>query len=275
MGPLSLNNLMKLVLIGCGNMGSAIVRALLKNSESIFASVEVFDHNSDKSGALGELGCTVVPALSDLEIDDSTVVLAAVKPQNMDELLQSLNGRFAPDALLVSIAAGVSIERLTHESGHQGVVRVMPNTPILVGEGASGWMAAPSVNDAQKQVIQRLFESFGAASEVKSEDQLDMVTALSGCGPAYVFYFLEALIQGATKLGLSTEEAHHLAVQTLQGGLALAKDTSSIEDLQTLRANVTSKGGSTEQAIGVMDESGFKAMVSMAMRAAYDRTKTL
>lgn len=299
---------MKLFVIGCGNMGSAMVKALLgragtaNNSKGqpstdgpttgstannpVFESITVFDHSRERSNALGTLGAHVVNAVDEMNISADGAVLIAVKPQDLEPVFKVLKGKMAEGSLVISIATGVPIARFVEGTGCSRVVRVMPNTPVLVGAGASGWIASAMVTDDQKAVVKSMLESFGIAVEVDSEDQLDRLGTLSGCGPAYVYYFMEALIEGGVALGLNPEQALQLTIQTVQGGALLAthavqnnamlaENVTSLEVLQTLRAQVTSKGGVTEQAIRVFDENDFKTIVVKAMQAAYQRTQEL
>lgn len=283
---------MKLLIIGGGNMGGAMVRACMNDaratakdgacSKGLFESVTVVDSHAGKLEEFKKMGCEVATSLEGGAMTD-TMILLAVKPQDIDVVLAELKA-LVDGALLVSIAAGVSMERLVRGSGCEAVVRVMPNTPAQIGLGATGWMAGAGVSQEQKKTVAAFLELMGVAVEVESEDELDAVTALSGCGPAYVFYFMEALIEGAGKLGLSKEAAGRLAVQTVKGAAALAESATTgdgadgdsvLEALQTLRAKVTSKGGTTEQAVGVLEEAAFKATVHNAMRAAYERAREM
>lgn len=301
---------MKLLVIGCGNMGGAIIRAVLEAQEPgergrLFESVAVVDPSKEKMATFKERGCEVATSLEELRdgamAGANTMVVLAVKPQDVNSALAELKKSWEkPDgttqsagSFLVSIAAGVSMDRLIKGLGGDGsgrggiaVVRVMPNTPAQIGLGASGWMAAQSdqggavLSVEQQSAVVALLDLLGVSVEVSSEDELDAVTALSGSGPAYVFYFIEALVEGAEKLGLPREAAMRLAVQTVKGAAALAEGGearanggATLEGLKNLRAQVTSKGGTTEQAVGVLEEAGFKAMVHAAMRAAYERAK--
>ncbi len=266
---------MKLIVIGFGNMGSAIVKALQKRDEPLFASIAVLDPSEEKRAVAQDMGLEVWETLESAVIDEDSVILLAVKPQDMDDLLESLKGKLYAGALLMSIAAGVSLERLKAVSGHESIVRVMPNTPALVGKGASGWMVSEAVTAEQKDLVKKMLGSFGMAVEVTDEDQMDMVTALSGSGPAYVFYFLEALVEGGEELGLEEDVALKLALQTVVGGAALAESAKDLDGLQQLCANVTSKGGTTEKAIEMFDEGELKKLVAEAMDAAYKRAKEL
>ena len=256
---------MKLLVIGFGNMGSAIVKALLKAPDKLFEEILVMDHSEGKGRVAQEMGLRVV---SDFEPAD--VVLLAVKPQDIEDVMPKIKAD-----LVISIAAGVSLTRLSNGISSGQVVRVMPNTPALVGTGASGWVAAPQVSADQKSLVKKMLETFGVAIEVKNDDQIDAVTALSGSGPAYVFYFIESLVAGAVELGLSEDEAQKLAVQTVLGGAELAKSAAGAEELIQLRENVTSKGGTTEKALQHLEAGDFKNLITGAMESAYNRAKQL
>ena len=262
---------MKLIVIGCGNMGTAMVNAM--SNELLFDDIEVYDRSGGKYKVLGDV--TMLESLEETFIDEETTVLIAVKPQDIDEVLGMLKGRLVSETLLISIAAGVSIERLQKGAECDAVVRVMPNTPATVGKGMSAWFASPAASKEHCDLVRAMLSSFGMELEVFSEDDIDKVTALSGSGPAYFFYFLEALIAGGKALGIPEDQALKLAVQTVVGGAKMASRVNSLSDLEQLRANVTSKGGTTERAIGVFDERSLKSVVSDAMKAAYDRAKEL
>ncbi len=266
---------MKLIVIGCGNMGSAIIKGLMKREEPLFEAIFACDHSPEKGKSIQETGALFVESLSGIDIDDETVVLIAVKPQNIEPALEQIKDKLCKGTLLLSVAAGVSIEKLSQLSGHDKIVRVMPNTPTLVQKGAAGWIASPTVTAEQKTLITSMLGRFGMAIQVENEDLINSVTALSGSGPAYVFYFLEALVEGGTSLGLSEEDALQLAIQTVSGAAELAKSSSSLDDLKNLRAKVTSKGGTTEKAISSLKEANFETLITKAMEAAYKRAQEL
>lgn len=252
-------------------MGSAIVNAL--SGDTLFDDIEVYDRSGEKAKEFD--GVTVVNSIEDGFIDEETVVLVAVKPQDIDPVLKSLYGRMVQGSLLVSIAAGVSISRLQKGADCEAVVRVMPNTPVTVGEGVSAWFSSEAVTPEQRTLMAAVLSSFGMEVEVADEETIDKVTPLSGSGPAYVFYFLEALIEGGEALGLDEQQALILATQTVVGGAAMAQGVNSLDGLKQLRANVTSKGGTTERAINVFEEREFKTIIQSAMKANYDRAKEL
>jgi len=268
---------MKLFVIGCGNMAGAMVKGIQSSGVELFDDIGIVNRSREKVEPLLSEG---VSFWNDLEsamdfMDDQTMVMLGVKPQQLDPVFEQLNERIPAGALVLSIVAGVSLARLKESTGHEAVVRVMPNTPTLVGEGVSGWMASESVDNNWRTVVVNMLESFGSAVEVASDDEMDALSMISGCGPAYVFYFLESLIEGGIKLGLSEKQALDLAIETFKGGAELAREATSLIDLKKLRANVTSKGGVTEQAIRVFDEHLLKGTIEMAMKAGYDRSKEL
>lgn len=261
---------MKLLVIGFGNMGSAVVKALSGADVPLFDKILIMDRSADKKHFVQKMGHKWVN-----NFVKTDVVLIAVKPQDITKVLEDLKKILTPKTLVISIAAGVSLERLAKGLGHDRVVRVMPNTPALVNMGASGWVASKAVTKVQKKLVKKILESLGAVIEVKNDDEIDMVTALSGSGPAYVFYFMESLVEGAVKLGLFEPDALKLAIQTVRGGAELAKGVGELNELKQLRKNVTSKGGTTEQALSFMEKGGFKKIIAEAMLAAYKRAKEL
>jgi pyrroline-5-carboxylate reductase len=171
------------------------------------------------------------------------------------------------------VMAGVRIGAIVRASGSAQVVRCMPNTPALIGKGIAGMFATPAVSAAQRDDVQALFAPTGASLWVDQEEDLDAVTALSGSGPAYVFYVLEAMMQAAIEMGLSAEQGRQLALATFDGATALA--AASKETPQTLRAQVTSKGGTTFAAITSLEADAVKAAFVKALKAAQQRAREL
>jgi pyrroline-5-carboxylate reductase len=262
---------MKLGFIGGGNMAAAMIGGLLKKG---FASdaIRVAEALSERRTWLSkEFAITVEECTAQtLEAD---VLVLAVKPQQLSALLKSLPP-LKPHQLVLSIAAGVRALDISRWLGHHpAVVRAMPNTPAMVGAGIAGLYALPGVSEAQKDQASQILEAVGSAVWVTDESQIDTVTAISGSGPAYVFYFIEALEQAGVDLGLPPETARLLTLQTFFGASALAiKDQSAPAEL---RARVTSKGGTTERGILALEESGVKYAIGMAARAAAARAKEM
>ncbi len=271
-----MNHELNLAFIGGGNMAGALASGLI-GKRCGASDVHVVDINESTLEQWREKG-TSVALRPDAALSGRRVWVFAVKPQVMRETVASCKPFLQPDTLIVSIAAGISSQTISEWLGEPGrpwtrLVRCMPNTPALIGAGATGMLALPGVSDDDKAVAQQLFRSVGEVTWVDSDESLDAVTALSGSGPAYVFLFIEALIEGGQKLGLSAEQARLLALGTLNGATQLA--ALSPESPATLRDRVTSKGGTTAAALDVFKQQNFTAIVQQAMQAAYDRAADL
>jgi pyrroline-5-carboxylate reductase len=258
---------MKLGFIGGGNMAAALIGGLLQKGFAK-SDIEVAETSPERRTWLDhEFGVTVHANTEAATTSD--VIVLAVKPQQLSEILRGLPPLKA-EQLVLSIAAGVRAEDISRWlGGHPAVVRAMPNTPALVGAGIAGLFALLGVTDAQKAQASRILEAVGRAVWVQQEAQIDVVTAISGSGPAYVFYFIEALEQAGIDLGLPAETARLLTLQTFFGAAALAiKDQSAPAEL---RAKVTSKGGTTERGILALEEGGVGYAIGLAARAAAER----
>jgi pyrroline-5-carboxylate reductase len=264
---------MKIAVIGGGNMGEAILGALLEKKLSVPADICVSDISEPRRQYLKkQYNVTVTPKNREAVIGKD-VVLLAVKPQNLPEVMADLKGFLKPEQLVLSIVAGVRIDTICQGLGHRRVVRSMPNTPAQIGLGISGWMATTEVNGEQKGWARAILGAMGKEIYFDGEDYLDMVTAVSGSGPAYFFLFAESLIDAAVDLGLSRDNAEALVSQTMLGAAHLM--LKSGKPPAELRRNVTSKGGTTERAIQVFENAGFAKVVSEAVRAACQRAKEL
>jgi len=208
-------------------------------------------------------------------VAQSSVVVIAVKPQVLKAVLTPLSSAFnASSPLIISIAAGVTANSIEQWlDGQFAIVRVMPNTPALVGQGASGLYANQHVSAEHRTISSTLINAVGSSAWVEREQDIDSITALSGSGPAYFMLFIKSLIEAATKAGLTPETAKQLAVKTATGAAALI-DSSDL-DLTTLMDNVTSPGGTTEQALLSFNESGLSKVVEDAFNAAKTRSEEL
>lgn len=207
-------------------------------------------------------------------IQCDTIILA-VKPQMLQSVCSQLTSSAIPaDRLFISIAAGVKSDDIDRWlGGNQAVVRTMPNTPALVGHGATALFANHSVSEQQKITAENILQAVGISLWVENEQELDAVTAVSGSGPAYFFLLMEAMQEAGESLGLSPETTRQLIIKTALGAASMADQSD--EPPSTLRERVTSKGGTTEQAILSFEDSGFRQHVKDALRAAYDRSQTL
>ena len=239
------------------------------------ANIHVVDLNPEALAKLAaHYGVTTAAAVGP-EVAASDVVLLAVKPQQMREVAQSLMPQLAArQPLVISIAAGIRAADLSRWLGGYGaIVRTMPNTPALIGMGITGMVAMGGVSAAQKQAADDIMKAVGTTVWLEHEGLIDPVTAVSGSGPAYVFYFVEAMQQAAVEMGLTAEQGKQLAVATFAGAAQLAMHSS--EPVSVLRERVTSKGGTTYAALTSMEADGVKGAIVKAMKAAAARGKEL
>lgn len=259
--------------IGGGNMAQAIVFGLLKQAYPA-DKIIVCDPNEEKRALFAQKGVRTsidnVAAVAQAE-----VVLLAVKPQVLADVCAPLSAVDFSDKLLISIAAGISVARLiallptTH-----AVVRVMPNTPALVGEGMAGLFADQNTSENDRTFAQDLLSAVGKTLWVASEEHMHAVTAASGSSPAYFFQFLEAMQQSLIDMGLSANNARELVQQAMLGSAKMVVENPQL-DLSTLRQNVTSKGGTTAAALNVLNQHQFNDIVQLAMQACVARSKEM
>jgi len=264
---------MAITFIGGGNMATALIGGMLARGAAVadFRVVEPFPEARARLAARFA-GIAVHDACTHEAIAGATLVVLAVKPQQMREAARSLAPHLAlvPAPVILSIAAGIRLPDLARWLlGHERLVRAIPNTPALVGKGISGAFAASSVDAAGRALVSSVLAAAGEQIWVDDEAMLDAVTAVSGSGPAYVFYFLEALEAVARELGFAPPEARKLAYVTFAGAVALGE--ASPAEPAALRAQVTSKGGTTERAIAVLDSGEVKANIVAAVKAAASR----
>jgi pyrroline-5-carboxylate reductase len=270
MTPLS-SLLLPMAFIGGGNMASALIGGLVKNGTPAFAIHVVEPLEATRQALQAQHGVNVLPA-ADVSLKDCALVVWAVKPQVFKEAALFTKSHVAK-ALHLSVAAGISSDSIAAWLHTERVVRAMPNTPALVGLGQTGLFARNTVSEAEKQAISGMLALVGESLWVEQEALLDAVTAVSGSGPAYVFYFLEAMVDAGVKMGLTPKQAHQLAVGTLVGASELAR--SSSDTPAVLREKVTSKGGTTYAALTVMQNQGVHDSLVEAMHAARDRALSL
>jgi pyrroline-5-carboxylate reductase len=201
------------------------------------------------------------------------VLVLSVKPQRLSMVLKGLKGQLKPDALALSIVAGASIGKISAGLGHEVVVRSMPNTPAQIGEGITVWTASPSASEAQLETARAILGALGPEVFVEDEHLLDMATALSGTGPAYVFLFMEALIDAGVHMGFPRRIAEQLVIQTIRGSVAYYEKSTSHP--APLRNQVTSPGGTSAEALYYLEKAGFRTAISRAVWAAYQRSLEL
>jgi pyrroline-5-carboxylate reductase len=263
---------MNITFIGGGNMASAIIGGLLQRrwNPQQLRVVEIAAAAREKLEHTYRVQTYAGVTAEALQVD---CVVLAIKPQQMREAAAQL-APLISHALVISIAAGIRGDDLSRWLGHhQRIVRVMPNTPALVLAGVSGLYAMPGVSADDRQRAADILGAVGETVWVAREEDIDSVTAVSGSGPAYVFYFIEALEQAACELGISADAARQLAISTFTGAAKLAAQSS--DDIATLRARVTSKGGTTERALASMENDRIKAAIVRAVKAAAARSHEL
>jgi pyrroline-5-carboxylate reductase len=259
----------KIAFIGGGNMARAIIGGLLAKEVKAADIVVVEPDASARLRLLAELGVRAFEAPG-AEVAAAEAIVLAVKPQQMKEAATRL-APVAGDALFITIAAGIRIADLARWLGGRGrIVRTMPNTPALVHAGVTGLHAPAAVGATDRATAERLLGAVGATLWFEHESDLDAVVAVSGSGPAYVFYAIEALEQAARELGLAEGASRSLALWTFVGATKLAIERG--EEPAVLRAQVTSKGGTTEAALAVLERAGVKRHFIDAVRAAHDRS---
>ncbi len=257
--------------IGGGNMASAIVGGLIRSGREA-ASILVIDPGDAARAKLqADFGVATLAA-ADPALASAETVVWAVKPQFFQAAAAPCAAHVG-QALHLSVMAGIRTEAIARASGAARIVRAMPNTPALIGQGIAGLFAREAVTAADRARVEAVLAPTGRTLWVAREVDLDAVTALSGSGPAYVFYFVEAMMQGAVEMGLSAEQGRMLALATWAGATALGEASSDAPEL--LRERVTSKGGTTQAAISALDAAGVKPAFVAALKAAQQRAREL
>ena len=269
--PAASPSLPPIAFIGGGNMASAIIGGLIHQGHQA-QQIEVVEPWADARAALHKNYGIVAQAEAGPALQRAHIVVWAVKPQTFKDAAAQAKGH-TQDALHLSVAAGIRSDSIAQWLGSERIVRTMPNTPALVGKGMSALFARPAVSAAERSQVEAIMATTGEFLWVDTEKQLDAVTALSGSGPAYVFYFLEAMTRAGTGMGLTQAQAHQLAVGTFVGASELAR--RSDETPAVLRERVTSKGGTTYAALQSMEKDAVGAHFEAAMRAAEQRAQEL
>ena len=267
--------------IGTGVMAEAIIAGLLRNRlvnpDQIIGShpreprrhqlserygIKMFEDNRD-----------AVLAIQPASSEKGSVVLLGVKPQRINTVLSDLKGSLQAEQVVVSIIAGITIDKISEELDHESVVRAMPNTPAQVGAGVTAWTATPSVTELQAEQVDAMFAALGKAIRVENERQIDMATALSATGPTYIFLVMEALIDAGVHLGFSRYVAKDLVQEMMLGSVLFARE--SLKHPAELRNMVTSPGGTSAEAIYQMEKGSLRTVLSKAVWAAYQRAEAL
>lgn len=266
---------MKHVFIGGGNMASALIGGMLARGVEARTCAVVDPAATQREALVARFpGLATHAEVSPAAVAGAGLIVLAVKPQQLREACATLAPHIHAVPVTLSIAAGVRCAELSRWlNGYARVVRAMPNTPALIGAGISGVYAMPDVDVAGLAAVTRVLEAAGQVLHCPREEALDAITGISGSGPAYVFYFLEGLTEAAMELGFGEADARTLAYATFAGSIALAQRSDALP--ATLRAQVTSKNGTTERGIAVLEEGGVRARFVDAVKAAAARAREL
>ncbi|MEJ2551207.1 MAG: pyrroline-5-carboxylate reductase [Anaerolineales bacterium] len=259
--------------IGPGAMASAMASRLIEGGtqtpDKVLMSGPIVEQLEKLEERLG-----VSTTTNNLEaVKNAGVVVLSVKPQSIQEVMDELHGAIPKDALVLSIVAGARLDTLVKGLNHKAIVRSMPNTPAQVGEGITVWTATEDVTEEQKERARLILKSFGEEVYADHEDYLDMATALSGTGPAYVFLLMEAMVDAGVHLGFPRRISEQLVVQTFKGSVAFYEH--SPVHLARLRNQVTSPGGTSAAALYYLEKAGVRTALSRAIWAAYERSVQL
>jgi pyrroline-5-carboxylate reductase len=264
---------MNITFIGGGNMARALIGGLIARggASNAFAVVDV--EPEARATVAARFGIATFVQIEPAAVINADVIVIAVKPQNVHNVAREL-ATLLKRQIVLTIAAGIRLPDLSRWLlGYRRLVRAMPNTPALVGAGIAGLYALPGVDGEGRARAASVLEAVGGTLWCEREDELDAITAVSGSGPAYVFYFVEALELAARELGFEPAQAHRLALATFSGATRLAEQSDS--ELAMLRAQVTSKGGTTERAVAALDEAKVMSAVVDAVKAAAARAREL
>jgi pyrroline-5-carboxylate reductase len=265
----------KIAFIGPGVMAEAMIAGLIRQgvaqAEAMVAAGPGHERLEELQGKYG----LAIAKDNTAAAREADVVVLSVKPQRLDRVLAGLRGSVRPSALVLSIVAGASLEKISLGLKHRVVVRSMPNTPAQIGEGITVWTAAPEVSPEQREMARQILGALGQEIFVEEENYLDMATALSGTGPAYVFLFMEAMVDAGVHLGFPRRIAEQLVSQTLRGSVNFYQKHEEHVHLARLRNQVTSPGGTSAEALYYLEKAGFRTAISRAIWAAYERSVEL
>lgn len=264
---------MKIAFIGGGVMGEAMMRGILGKGLATPQGIMANDISAARLSSLKKAYGVGVTDDYGIAVEGADVIVIAVKPQNLAELMPKLQGHLTHGQLALSIVAGAAIATITGGLGHRSVIRAMPNTPAQIGEGMSVWTSSREVSQRQKEIARSILGALGREIYVPDEKYIDMATAVSGSGPAYIFLVIEALVDAAIHIGLPHEMAEELVLETVVGASLLAKETG--KPPKELRDMVTSPGGTTEQAILKLEDGGLRDLLLRAVIAAHEKAKAL
>jgi len=263
----------RIAIIGAGAMGRAIIQTLLASGELGLDSIIASDPVVEQRDTLTERYGVEVTADNLDAVKQADIVVIAVKPQILPQVMGELKGSIPEKALIFSIVAGMPLKTMCKGFDHKAIIRAMPNTPAQIGEGMTVWTATPAVSDEHLAQARVILTAMGKELYVDDEGKLDMATAVSGTGPTYVFLLMEALVDAAVHLGFSRRDARNLVLQTLYGSVRYAQQSE--RHLAQMRNLVTSPGGTSAEAIYQLEKGGIRTVLSKAVWAAYQKSRIL
>jgi pyrroline-5-carboxylate reductase len=265
----------KIAFIGPGVMAEAMIAGLIRQDVAKPGVIFAAGPRAERGKELEEL-YGIASSTSNAEAaKGADVVVLSVKPQRLDHVLHALRGAVQPEALVLSIIAGAPIDKIGSGLRHANIVRSMPNTPAQIGEGITVWTAAAAVSEEQREMARQILRALGKEIYVEEEYFLDMATALSGTGPAYIFLFMEAMVDAGVHLGFPRRVAEELVAQTVRGSVDYYTNRDDPVHLARLRNQVTSPGGTSAAALYYLEKAGFRTAISRAIWAAYERSLEL
>lgn len=265
----------KIAFIGPGAMAEAMIYGLIRCGVSEPRNILVAGPRIERVQHLRELYAIDGDTNNAVVARQADVLILSVKPQRLNRVLTGLHGQLKPDALVLSIVAGASIEKISRGLEHKLIVRSMPNTPAQIGEGITVWTSSEGVTEEQSEITRSILGALGEEVFVEEESYLDMATALSGTGPSYVFLFMEAMVDAGVHLGFPRRIAEQLVIQTVRGSVDYYKERQDPKHLARLRNEVTSPGGTSAAALYYLEKAGFRTALSRAIWAAFERSQEL
>ncbi len=267
----------KITFIGSGAMAEAMISGLLRQGLARPENLNASDPRKERTDELAQRYGVQPFTENKKAVEKADVVVLSVKPQRLTDVLRGLKSAIPPKALVLSIVAGATISKISNGLDHKAVVRSMPNTPAQISQGIAVWMASPAVSESQKEMASKILGALGEEVNVDDESYLDMATALSGTGPAYVFIFMEAMIDAGVHLGFSRRVSEQLVLKTIKGSVSYYESLNEKNGVHVaaLRNQVTSPGGTTAEAMYFLEKAGFRTAISRAVWAAYQRSMEL
>ncbi len=265
----------KITFIGPGSMAQAMIAGLVREDVAPAANILVSGPRQERVDELMDR-YGVIPFTNNAEAAaQGDIIILSVKPQRLEKVMTGIAGKLKPDALVLSIVAGAPIGKIERSLQASAIVRAMPNTPARIAQGITVWTASDGVSEEKKELARQILLALGQEVYVEEEDYLDKATALSGTGPAYVYLFMEAMVDAGVHLGFSRRIAEQLVVETVRGSVNYYDLHDEHRHLARLRNQVTSPGGTSAEALYYLEKAGFRTAISRAIWAAYERSSAL